>query len=172
MNANILRNRRGFTLVEVLVATALLGFSLVVMFGFHAQAVRSNNRARKATDCSYLAQQQMEILLAHLWDADNSRSGTDIADGWSTTSSGGNDWMPLYHPTIGRGQPDAINSLGETDITRQSGTPAPTYYVTWQVMDTSTDGDWIQLWVRCTYQDASFGTWHGHTISAYKFMDQ
>ena len=41
------RSRRAFTLIEVLVATALLGFSLIVMFGFHAQAVRSNREARK-----------------------------------------------------------------------------------------------------------------------------
>ena len=31
--AFLLRSRRGFTLVEVLIATALLGFSLLVMFG-------------------------------------------------------------------------------------------------------------------------------------------
>ena len=35
--------RRGFTLIESLIATGLLGFSLIVMFGFHSQAVRSNN---------------------------------------------------------------------------------------------------------------------------------
>lgn len=171
MRTSLLRNRRGFTLVEVLVATALLGFSLVVMFGFHAQAVRSNSRARKATDCSYLAQQRMEILLAHLWDSDHVRAGTDLADGWSTTSTASSDWEPLYHPMIGAGMPEALNALGENDLARQAASAAPTYYVTWQVMDTSADGDWIQLWVRCTYQDSAFGNWHGQTISAYKFMD-
>ncbi len=66
------QSRRGFTLVEVLVATALLGFSLVVMFGFHAQAIRSNVMARKITDCSFLAKDRMDLLMAHLWDDDNS----------------------------------------------------------------------------------------------------
>lgn len=163
--------RRGFTLVEVLVATALLGFSLVVMFGFHAQAVRSNVMARKITDCSYLAQERMDLLMAHLWDDDNARTGTALGDGWSSTSTSSNDWMPLYHPTSGSGQPDAVNALGEEAGSISTGMPSASYYVTWQVLDTSTDGDWIQVWVRCTFQDSSFGNWHGQTISAYKFKD-
>ena len=56
--------RRGFTLIEVLIATSLLGFSLVVMFGFHTQAVRSNMHARKLTDCVYLAQGLLEELIS------------------------------------------------------------------------------------------------------------
>ena len=52
----LVRARSGFTLIEALIATALLGFSLIVMFGFHTQAVRSNLHARKMTDCTYLAQ--------------------------------------------------------------------------------------------------------------------
>ena len=70
MRAGLLRasesGRGGFTLVEVMVASALLGASLIVMFGFHAQAVRSNMNARRMTDCTYLAQSQVENLLAHL----------------------------------------------------------------------------------------------------------
>ena len=60
----LVRARSGFTLIEALIATALLGFSLIVMFGFHTQAVRSNLHARKMTDCTYLAQLQMERLIA------------------------------------------------------------------------------------------------------------
>ncbi len=70
-----IRRRGGFTLVEVLIATALLGFSLIVMFGFHAQAARSNQQARKITACTYLAQAQIEQLLALSW--------TETAGPWS-----------------------------------------------------------------------------------------
>ena len=59
--------RQGFTLIESLIATGLLGFSLIVMFGFHSQAVRSNNHARKMTDCTYLAQLQMERLIEQFY---------------------------------------------------------------------------------------------------------
>lgn len=164
------RSRRGFTLVEVLVATALLGFSMVVMFGFHAQAVRSNVMARKITDCSYLAQERMDLLMAHLWDDDNGLSGTALAAGTSSTSSGTNMWLPLYHPTSGSGQPTAVNSLGEDDGSTSAGMPRATYYVTWQV-DLSDSEDWMQVWVRCSFQDAAFGNWYGQTLSAYKFKD-
>ena len=162
--------RGGFTLVEVLIATALLSFSLVVMFGFHAQAVRSNRYARKITDCSFLAQERLELLLAHKWDDDNPRAGTDLADGWSSTSTATNDWMPLYHPNGGTA-PTMINAVGEADGSEGTDMPAATYYVTWQVQDTSANGDWVQIWVRCTWEEQAFGTWHGTTLSAYKFMD-
>ena len=66
----LVRARSGFTLIEALIATALLGFSLIVMFGFHTQAVRSNLHARKMTDCTYLAQLQMERLIALPWSED------------------------------------------------------------------------------------------------------
>jgi prepilin-type N-terminal cleavage/methylation domain-containing protein len=164
------RHQRGFTLVEVLIATAMLGFSLVVMFGFHAQAVRSNRYARKITDCSFLAQERLELLLAHPWDDANPRSGTDLDDGWNTTSTASNDWLPLYHPNAGSA-PTQVNAVGETLGAESAGMPAATYYVTWQVQDTSTNGDWVQIWVRCTWEEAAFGTWHGTTLSAYKFED-
>ncbi len=166
------QSRRGFTLVEVLVATALLGFSLVVMFGFHAQAIRSNVMARKITDCSFLAKDRMDLLMAHLCDDDNSRIGTGLADGLSTTSSGSNDWLPLYHPMSGGGQPTAVNSLNEDDGSTTAGMPTASYYVTWQVVDSTGDDEWLQVWVRCSFEDSAFGNWHGQTISAYKFKDQ
>lgn len=164
------RSRGGFTLVEVLIATALLAFSLVVMFGFHAQAVRSNRYARKITDCSFLAQERLELLLAHHWDDDHARTGTDIGDGWATTSSGTSNWLPLYHPNNGAA-PTTINAVGEEKGSESASMPGASYYVTWQVQDTSANGDWIQVWVRCTWEEPAFGTWHGTTLSAYKFKD-
>lgn len=98
--------RRGFTLIEVLIATSLLGFSLVVMFGFHTQAVRSNMHARKLTDCVYLAQGQLEELIALQWTETSGRPG-DLADGDGSTDT----WGPLYHPSSGT-LPTAVNSNG------------------------------------------------------------
>lgn len=56
------RTRRGFTLIEIMVASAVMGFALVVMISLHSQAVRSNMHAKRMTDCTYLAQAQMEQL--------------------------------------------------------------------------------------------------------------
>ena len=81
--------RGGFTLVEALIATALLGFSLIVMFGFHSQAVRSNMHARKITDCTYLAQLQMERLISLPWDETSRPTAlTDLGADSSSSDSG------------------------------------------------------------------------------------
>ena len=81
-NPGLLRSPRvrGFTLVEVLIATALLGFALIVMFGLHNQSVRSNVMARKVTDCTYLSQSKMEELLSTEWLSSTGRTG-QLADG-------------------------------------------------------------------------------------------
>ena len=84
MSARPLYPRRGFTLVEVLVASALLGASLIVMFGFHSQAVRANMNARRLTDCTYLAQAQMEDVTQH---APPRRRGTSV-DGHGRRGAG------------------------------------------------------------------------------------
>ena len=160
--------RAGFTLIEVMVAAALVGMSLVVMFGFHTQAVRSNRQARKVTDCTYLAQQQLESLVAVPWTKNAGRAGTDLADGNASTSTA---WAPLYHPA-GGGLPNPVNSVWETTGTTTDYMPAATYYLTWEVdaMDPSADS-WIRLRVRCAWEDPVFGTWQGTTISTYRYRD-
>lgn len=160
------RGRAGFTLVEVLIATALLGFSLVVMFGFHAQAVRSNAAARKITDCTYLAQGQLEELLAIEWDETSGRSGTDLAAG----SSSGGDWDPLYHPNNGS-SPTPVNALLEDQGSESDGAPSAIYYITWE-MEEMTDNDWVKVYVRCAWEDPHFATWHGTTVSSFRYRDQ
>lgn len=164
---NFRNSRAGFTLVEVLIATALLSFSLVVMFGFHTQAVRSNMHARKITDCTYLAQAEMERLLAYEWTAGGTRSSGPLADGSATATTA---WDPLYHPTLSGGLPTPVNALNET--TAQSYVAAPSYYVTWETeaMDLVND-TWVRLRVRCTYFDAAFDTYRGTTISTYRYRD-
>jgi type II secretory pathway pseudopilin PulG len=156
-----LRARAGFTLVEALIATALLGFSLVVMFGFHSQAVRSNLHARKITDCTYLAQLQLERLIALPWtNTSRPTALTDLgADGSSTDS-----WVDLPHPS---GGPTAVNAAHTTDADDGQAT----YYVTWDIEEMDADATWLRLRVRCKYLDKAFNVWKGTTISSYRFRD-
>ena len=160
------RSQAAFTLVEVLIATALLGFSLGVMFGFPAQAVRSKAAARKITDCTYLGQAQIEVLIAIEWTEAAGRSGTDLAAG----TSGAGTWDPLYHPSSGS-QPLPVNALMEEQGFESSNAPAAIYYVTWEMTEL-TQSDWVKMHVRCTWQDSHFGTWHGITVSSFRFRDQ
>jgi len=153
--------RVGFTLIEALIATALLGFSLIVMFGFHSQAVRSNMHARKITDCTYLAQLQLERLIALPW-TDTSRpvALTDLGTDSSSTDS----WVDLPHPS---GGPDPVNAAHSTSSTHGE----PTYYVSWDVEEMDAEATWLRIRVRCKYQDKAFNVWKGTTISSYRFRD-
>ena len=154
---------RGFTLIEVLIATALLAFSLAVMFGFHAQAVRSNRDARKVTECTYLAQSQLEELMALQWDDVLGRP-TEFQAGANSTGGYGSF---LFHSDNGPGaDPTAVDALGGT-----TGAARPTYFVSWDIEDMNTSQTWIRIRVRCAYEDAAFGTWNGATISSYRYKD-
>jgi prepilin-type N-terminal cleavage/methylation domain-containing protein len=154
------RRTAGFTLIEVLVASALLGMSLVVMFGFHSQAVRSNMNAHRLTDCTYLAQTQMERLLSMDWQ--QGARPTDLNDG-GVDASTLTMWANLEQPAT----PVIVNAANNTD-------PAlgPTLYsVTWDVTDMDANETWVRLRVRCTYPDSAFNTFHGTTISSYRYRD-
>ena len=155
----------GFTLIEALIATALLGFSLIVMFGFHTQALRSNMHARKLTDCTYLAQTYMERMMAEPW-REGSVPATLVDGGTDVTTGADNDslWVDLEQP----GSPLLVNALNTTDTTYGQRN----YSISWDVsnMD-SAPVNWVRLRVRCKYRDESFGTWHGTTISSYRFRD-
>ncbi|MFT4976709.1 MAG: prepilin-type N-terminal cleavage/methylation domain-containing protein [Myxococcota bacterium] len=160
--------RAGFTLIEVLIATALLGFSLLVMFGFHSQAVRSNMHARKMTDCTYLAQLQMERLMSLRWtEDDRPDSLTDDSADTTTVGSNTDEWPWLEHPDSAV-QPDPVNAANSDSDTTLG---QPIYYITWDVEDMDTDSTWMRMRVRCQYKDEAFSRWMGTTVSSYRFRD-
>ncbi len=156
------RARRGFTMVEVVIASALLGFSLVVMFGFHSQALRANMNARRLTDCTYLAQTQMERLLAMDWTS--SSRPTDLTNSGTVDASVAGMYDQLEWP----GSAIPVNNLFTTSDTQLS---PPLYTVSWDIENMDTNATWIRLRVRCTYEDATFGGAHGTTISSYRYRD-
>lgn len=156
------RRRGGFTLVEVLIATALLGFSLVVMFGFHAQAARSNQQARKITACTYLAQTQLERLLALSWTETTRPPELNTPLGDVTSSS--DPYVDLSHPS----PVTEVNASNTTDL----ALGIPIYRVSWSVeeMD-SAPSTWLRIRVRCSFYDQRFDTHRGTTISSYRYRD-
>jgi len=157
----IAKTRGGFTLIEALIATALLGFSLIVMFGFHSQAVRSNRHARKMTDCTYLAQLQMERLIALPW-SEGSRP-TALND-FGSDSSDSDSWAYLPHPS---GGPDPVDA----GHTTSEDFGEAVYYISWDIEDMDSDSTWLRLRVRCQYKDVAFNQWKGTTVASYRFRD-
>ena len=156
--------RSGFTLIEVMISSAILGLSLVVMFGFHSQAVRANMNAHRLTDCTYLAQSQLEQLLAEDWTRED--SPTDLGDWGGTDPATMETWDSLEH--VG----STVNAANDADITH-----GPIIYeVSWDVegmggSNPSGEDDWLRLRVRCKYPDAQFSTYHAATLSSYRFRD-
>lgn len=59
-----LRNRGGFTLVEVLVAAAILVIVVTALSGLLLQGYRSMNRAGKKSENLHHAQEEMEAAIA------------------------------------------------------------------------------------------------------------
>lgn len=164
-SSRLARGRAGFTLIEALIASALLGFSLIVMFGFHSQAVRSNMHARKMTDCTYLAQLKMEQLQSVPWTSVATPAA--LVDVGSDPTSSASPWetlLNLHDAGSGTGGPvDAQN--------QRVPTSDPGYWVSWQAESMDTDNTWVRLRVRCVYQDRAFNQWRGTTIASYRFRD-
>ena len=157
---------RGFTLVEVMVAAALLGFALIVMFGLHAQAVRSNMHAKRMTDCTYLAQAQMEQLLSLRWTS-QSRPAV-LTDNSTDATSAAAPWAYLEHPNSGAAP--RLKTATNNAVANYASGPRM-YAVTWDVEDMDTSATWMRIRVRCSYLDRAFNQSKGTTISSYRFRD-
>ena len=157
---------RGFTLLEVMVASGILASSLLFVFSFHSQAVRLNKNAKIVTDCTYLAQTQMERLFMLPWT--QSSVHTDLKDsGGSDPTTAADPWAYLEHPNSGAAPPsvNASNNAQAVLGTRR-------YQVTWDTEMMDTNKTWMRIRVRCQYKDPTFGTWKGTTIGSYRFRDK
>lgn len=80
-------NRRAFTLLEVVVALAILGVSLVAVLDINASAVQSHVYSKKLTVATLLARSKMMDLEQKLYDdplpADDEEDAGDFSDeGW------------------------------------------------------------------------------------------
>ena len=160
------RKKRGFTLLEVMIAAGILASSLLLVFSFHIQSVRLNKNAKSLTDCTYLAQSKMERLLMLRWTSTSTHADLKDSGGADPTTSS-TPWAYLEHPNSS-GAPPAVNS---------SGTPSLAlgprrYFVTWdsKVMDNAKT--WMRIRVRCQFTDSTFNTTKGTTISSYRFRDK
>jgi prepilin-type N-terminal cleavage/methylation domain-containing protein len=155
------RAQAGFTLIEVMVAVALLGASLVVMFGFHSQAVRSNLNARRLTDCTYLAQSELERLQARDW-MDDTRD-PEMMPGAITDAS-------VLSATDDLEWPLAITEVNAANQSTDTLGPV-SYRLSWDIEDMNAEGTWFRFRVRCAYRDALLDQWHATTISGYRYRD-
>ncbi len=72
-------NCRGFTLVEVMIAVAILAIGILGIAAMQVQAIRSTDYARRSTEALNIASERMEVLNA--LDIDNPLFNDNNADG-------------------------------------------------------------------------------------------
>ena len=143
------------------------------MFGLHARAVSTNKHAKRMTDCTYLAQAQMERLHMLPWSSANHPAdlqdvGSDSTGAWSWSDGFNNPaWAFLPHPNSGA-MPNAVNAANGPYLPHGPRR----YYITWDVEIMDSNSTWARIRVRCQYRDNEFTQWRGTTISSYRFRDK
>ena len=74
-------DRKGLSLLEAVLASAIIGASFVAFFGLAGQTMASAADARHATICSFLAEAQLNRLLSQRWTRGAAPAG--VSSIWS-----------------------------------------------------------------------------------------
>jgi general secretion pathway protein I len=110
MMLKILHNR-GFTLLEVMIAVALIAISLTTLLGSQAQSVSYANSAKFETMAALLAQSKMSEITIQLADSLSSDSG-DFGDDYP-----GYAWEATVSDITIEGMDTISNYLKQIDLT-------------------------------------------------------
>jgi prepilin-type N-terminal cleavage/methylation domain-containing protein len=128
-------NARGFSLLEVLVSTALLATGLLSIAQLFAIATDSNRRARMSTCAAILAEQKMEQLRGLTWGYDllglplsDMSSNISVLPATATAGSGLAPSPPHSLITNVPGFVDYLDAYG-TWVGTGSNPPAGTVYI-------------------------------------------
>jgi prepilin-type N-terminal cleavage/methylation domain-containing protein len=130
----------GFSLVEVIVAMAILASSLIAMAQLFAVATKNNVNARATTSTTILANQKLEQLRSLSWGFDV--IGLPVSDFGSDTTtlppsaSGGTGLSPSPGNTLSENVPgyvDYIDRLGQALGTGAAPPDATTYVRRWSI---------------------------------------
>lgn len=122
-----MRQPRGFSLIEVLVATSIAAVGVAALAQLFAIAIRANYSAKATTFAVVLAQQKMEQLRALTWGID--ALGVPVSDTTTNTAAAepaadGFGLTPSPEDSLGRntsGYCDFVDGNGNT----LGGGPAP-----------------------------------------------
>jgi type II secretory pathway pseudopilin PulG len=129
------KSESGFSLVETLVATALLAVSLVALAELFGVAAKSNASARTGSFAAVLAEQKIEQLRALTWGFDS--LGLPISDSATDTSvspelaAGGTGLSPSPSNTLQANTDGYVDYLDNNGVQLGGGTviPAGTAYI-------------------------------------------
>lgn len=154
-------DRRGVTLIEAVLASAVVGASFVAFFGLAGQTMASAQDARNITMCGVLAEYQMNTLVGRAWQRGTSNepmvavndpfadlTAGALPDGKDPGDDGTSDspFVALEHPNHPDGEggwmeiADMVANRKPVDAgyhlaTDTRGFGSHEYYVSWDVLD-------------------------------------
>ncbi len=161
----MLRRRRqedaaaGFTLIELIIAMAVMLIGLLALWGLHAAAISSNANAYRLGISTVLAQDGLEQLYGETWMDTFTNADLDPATCGGTFPAPTVDGLENL-PCFLDGTNVKVNGLGNVDATLGPVIYLRTYHT--ELMTGGTDRMFIR--VRVTYEDPNTAKRHGVTM--------
>ena len=151
------RDQRGFTLLENMIAIAVLGIGVLAIGAMQMTATRNNTLSKDLTQGVALAQQQVEQIMA--WDFDDVR----LIDGdGANTGTGGLDDNPNALDPMNQQEPDERHPNNPF----QGNGVAQVYNVYWNVADDHPVNNVKTIRVIVTWNDK--GLWKNVSVDYIK----
>ena len=146
-----IRDERGSSLLEVLVATTILVTGLAALAQLFMLGTRANLQARQTTMAAILAQQKMEQLRGLAWSVDAGLPVSDLTTDTTVvpeTDSGGTGLTPSPADALERnvaGYADFIDRYGSVLGGGQTPPAGSVYLRRWSIEPLSGSADTLRL---------------------------
>ncbi len=159
----------GFTLLELLIAMAVLLIGLLALWGLHSAAITSNANAYRLGVATILAQDGLEQLYGETYIATSLYANPDLdvttcGGAFPSVTVDGLEHLPCYLD----GSSVRVNGLGGTDATMGPVIYLRTYHLEEIVGSVHPR---LLVRIRVTYEDPHTGKRHGVTMGVTRTVD-
>jgi len=161
-------SQAGFTLIELMIALAIMLIGLLALWTMHTSAIRSNANAHRIGMATMLAQDAMEMLSGETWidcwsNPDLSPTGT-CGGAFPAATVDGLETLPCFIDPGGV----LVNGAGATTTTL-----GPSMYLrSYHVGTVGGDPDQLLIRVRVTYGEPQTGKRHGVTLGTTRMIQR